>query len=164
MRGAVGCRVMNKAFVKEMDVERASNPLPDRPIPSGLNLVTPTGLIALEQRLAVIEREHADAIAVGDVNEIARTERDRRYWTARRATAQVKEPSGSGQIVEFGSTVTIRRDDDRTQTFQIVGADQADPAQGTLSYISPLARALLGKSKGDEVAVAGKSIEITEIK
>jgi transcription elongation GreA/GreB family factor len=155
---------MNKAFVKEMDDERASNPLPDRTIPSGPNLVTPAGLIALEQRLAIIEREHADAVATGDVNEIARTERDRRYWTARRATAEVTEASGSGDTVEFGSTVTIRRDDGRTQTLQIVGVDQADPAQGTLSYISPLARALLGKSEGDEVTVGGKSITITEIK
>jgi transcription elongation GreA/GreB family factor len=60
--------------------------------------------------------------------------------------------------------VTIRRDDGRELTYRIVGVDEADPAQGTVSHISPLARALLGKSKGDEIAIGGKNVEITEVK
>ncbi len=51
------------------------------------------------------------------------------------------------------SRVTIARDDGRRQTYRIVGEDEADPAAGTLSYVSPLARALMGKSPGDVFAM-----------
>ena len=50
--------------------------------------------------------------------------------------------------MQFGATVTIERDDGRRQTFRIVGEDEADPARGTLSHVSPLARALFGKAVG----------------
>jgi len=153
---------MNKAFVKESDDARASNPLPDRPIPAGPNLVTPDGLDHLDKMIAKAEQDHTEALASGDVNELARTERDRRYWSTRRATAQVAEQKRSGTTVEFGSTVRISRDGEE-QTYRIVGADEADPADGALSHNAPLARALLGKSKGDEIAVGGKSIEIVRI-
>ena len=53
--------------------------------------------------------------------------------------------------VQFGSTVTIARDDGRRQTWRIVGEDEAEPNEGTLSYVSPVARALMGKSVGDVV-------------
>jgi len=154
---------MNKAFVKETDDERASNPLPDRPIPVGPNLVTAEGLVHLDRMVAEVEQEHGDALAVGGVNEIARTERDRRYWLARRAPAQLAGAAQPGEIVEFGSTVTIRRNGGHEQTYRIVGVDEADPAKGTLSHNSPLARAMLGKSKGDEVAMNGTTVEIIVI-
>jgi transcription elongation GreA/GreB family factor len=64
--------------------------------------------------------------------------------------------------VHFGSTVTIERDG-RRQTFRIVGEDEADPAQGTLSYVSPLARALTGKGVGDVVHVGNSDAEILAI-
>ncbi|MGG2476782.1 GreA/GreB family elongation factor, partial [Rhizobium sp. BR5] len=51
--------------------------------------------------------------------------------------------------VAFGSLVTFSRDDGRTQRFRIVGEDEADPAAGTMSYVSPVARALMGKAAGD---------------
>jgi transcription elongation GreA/GreB family factor len=74
-----------------------------------------------------------------------------RYWTSRRATAQVIEPPRDASEVHFGSTVTIEREDGRRQTFRIVGEDEADPSLGTLSYASPVAQALMGKAKGDVV-------------
>ncbi len=60
--------------------------------------------------------------------------------------------------------MTVRRDDGRAQTFRIVGADEADPAQGTISYVSPLARAVLGVMIGDTVEVPGGNATIAEIK
>jgi transcription elongation GreA/GreB family factor len=63
-----------------------------------------------------------------------------------------------------GAAVTVRRDDGRTQTFRIVGEDEAEPAKGTLSHVSPLARALFGKKVGDSVEVAGGEAEILAIK
>ena len=66
-------------------------------------------------------------------------------------------------MVRFGCTVTIERDDGRTQSFRIVGEDEADPAQGSVAYVSPLARALMGKAVGDEAKVAGGEVEIVAI-
>ena len=50
------------------------------------------------------------------------------------------------------------------QTFRIVGEDEADPSRGTVSHVSPLARAVLGKSVGDVVMVLGREAEVLEIK
>jgi transcription elongation GreA/GreB family factor len=57
----------------------------------------------------------------------------------------------------------VRRDDGREQTFRIVGEDEAEPARGTLSHVSPLARALFGKAAGDVAEVAGGAVEILQI-
>ena len=65
--------------------------------------------------------------------------------------------------MRFGHTVTIARDDGRKQTFCIVGEDEADPARGSLSHISPLARALFGKRIGDVVGVGNGEAEILKI-
>jgi transcription elongation GreA/GreB family factor len=69
---------------------------------------------------------------------------------------------GAG-AVQFGNTVTIVRDDGREQTFRIVGEDEADPAQGSISHVSPLARALVGKSIGDSVRAGKDDAEIVAI-
>ena len=63
----------------------------------------------------------------------------------------------------FGGSVTIEREDGRTQTWRIVGEDEADPAKGSVSHVSPLARALMGKQVGDEAVVAGQTVEITAV-
>ena len=60
-------------------------------------------------------------------------------------------------------SVTIEREDGRTQTWRIVGEDEADPAEGSVSHVSPLARALIGKRVGDEAMVAGQSVEIVAV-
>jgi transcription elongation GreA/GreB family factor len=66
--------------------------------------------------------------------------------------------------VQFGSTVTIVRDDGRRQTFRIVGEDEAEPAQGTLSYVSPVARALLNKAVGDVITAGSGEAESSRIR
>jgi transcription elongation GreA/GreB family factor len=58
----------------------------------------------------------------------------------------------------------VRRADGRMQTFRIVGEDEADPSRGTVSHVSPLARAVLGKAVGDVVMVLGREAEVLEIK
>ena len=65
--------------------------------------------------------------------------------------------------MQFGSAVTIVRDDGRRQTYRIVGEDEADPAKGTLSHVSPLARALFGKEVGDTVRAGSAQAEIVKI-
>jgi transcription elongation GreA/GreB family factor len=63
----------------------------------------------------------------------------------------------------FGCTVVIARDDGRRQTWRIVGEDEADPTRGTLSYVSPVARALMGRKVGDVVRAGTADAEILEI-
>jgi transcription elongation GreA/GreB family factor len=95
---------------------------------------------------------------------MARATRDLRYYTARLGSAQRIDPVITPQKVVFGCEVTITREDGREQTFRIVGEDEADPNKGSISYVSPMARALLGKETGDEVQVAGASVEIIAVR
>ncbi|WAC49957.1 transcription elongation factor GreA [Asticcacaulis sp. SL142] len=159
---------MSVAFTKDEDHEAAAANLPDRPISPHPNLVTPQGLSQLEAAFAEAKAAYGAAQASGSINEdrtaMARATRDLRYYTARLGSAQRIAPVSHPETVVFGCTVTIAREDGRTQTFRIVGEDEADPAQGSISYVSPLARALLGKSVGDEAQAVGADIEITAIR
>lgn len=151
---------MSRAFVKETE---AIEMPPERPVSEYPNFVTAQGLAAIERELARLDATHAAAVRAGDKPAIAAAQRDLRYWTARRASAQVVEPPRDSDTVQFGSAVTLHRDDGRVQMFRIVGEDEADPAQGTLSHVAPLARALFGKTAGDVVQVGGAEVEIVAI-
>ncbi len=158
---------MSVAFTKEQDAESAAADLPDRPISPHPNLVTPAGLAALDAALGLARAARMAAQTAGDVNvdrtAMARATRDLRYYAARRATAQLVEPEPANGVVRFGASVTLDRQDGRRQTFQIVGEDEAEPARGSVSHVSPLARALLGKRVGDTTALAGQEIEIIAV-
>jgi transcription elongation GreA/GreB family factor len=153
---------MSKAFVKETETGEVYDDLPDRPV-SPHNLVTPHGLELMEAELARLHVEHAAAQDANDRARLAKINRDLRYWTSRRATAQVMEPPKDADEVRFGSTVTIEREDGRRQTYRIVGEDEADPSLGTLSYASPVAQAMMGKQKGDLIMAGTSEVEIVEI-
>lgn len=114
--------------------------------------------------MAVAQAAYAAAQAACDRGAIAGAGRDVRYWSARRATAAVAPEPTDDSVVRFGHTVTIVREDDRLQTFRIVGEDEANPGRGTISHASPLARALFGKGVGDAVAVPGGEAEIARIR
>lgn len=159
---------MSVAFTKEDSAETAAETmLPEKPIPPGPNLVTAVGLAQLERQLAEATAAYETALAIEDINErrrqAANPYRDLRYLTERLRTAQVVPPPESNDLVAFGSRITIERDDGRTQTFTIVGEDQADPKTGTLSFASPLARALMGKGVGDVAVLGEAEVEIVEI-
>jgi transcription elongation GreA/GreB family factor len=158
---------MSVAFTREEDHEAQAANLPDRPISPHPNLVTPQGMAQIEAELASAQAAYADAQTPGDVSAdrtaMARATRDLRYWSSRRASAQLVEPHTPDGRAAFGGKVTIERDDGRTQTFRIVGEDEADPAKGSVSYVSPLSRALLGKEVGDSVLVVGGEVEIIAV-
>ena len=158
---------MSVAFTKEEDSESAAAALPDRPISPHPNLVTPEGLEQLDAGLAAAQAAYAAAQAQGEISTdrtaMARATRDLRYFSARRASAQLIDPPEQVERVAFGAAVTLEREDGRVQTYRIVGEDEADPAQGSVSYISPLARAVLGKEVGDTVTLGGQDLEITSI-
>lgn len=159
---------MAVAFTREEDYEAQAANLPDRPISPHPNLVTASGLAAIEAALAAARAAYSAAQAEGGVaadrTAMARATRDLRYWSARRASAQLTEPETAADTVQFGRTVEIERDDGRRQTFRIVGEDEADPAKGSISYVAPLARALLGKGVGDTVLVGGAEVEVTAVR
>ncbi|HVD74833.1 MAG TPA: transcription elongation factor, partial [Xanthobacteraceae bacterium] len=83
---------MSRAFIKEPDGEDAVAELPERPISTHPNLVTAEGLAQIERELARLQQEHAAAQAASDRGTIARAARDLRYWSARRASAQLAPP------------------------------------------------------------------------
>jgi transcription elongation GreA/GreB family factor len=155
---------MSSAFVKEPEGGEAFEDLPDRPISPHPNFVTPEGLSRIEAELERLHREHAAAQEADDKASLARTARDLRYWTARRNTAQVVTAPADAAEAHFGSTVTIEREDGRRQTFRIVGEDEAEPSAGTLSYVSPVARALINKTVGDVITAGSGEAEIVEIR
>jgi transcription elongation GreA/GreB family factor len=153
---------MSRAFVTE-DAEVLEG-LPDRHISTHPNDVTQQGLMHLEAMLNEAREAHAAALAAQDRNAMALASRDLRYWSARRASAQViPDPADTSQI-RFGNSVTIRRADGREQTYRIVGEDEADPARGTISYLSPLAQSLMGKCVGDVAKLGTSEVEIQDIR
>ncbi|MDZ4111840.1 MAG: transcription elongation factor GreA [Brevundimonas sp.] len=157
---------MSVAFTREEDLEATAADLPDRPISPHPNLVTPAGLAAIDAALASARAAYAAAQSKGDIEAdrtaMARATRDLRYWSARRATAQLVETEPDGRV-RFGGSVVIEREDGRTQTWRITGEDEADPAAGSVSHVSPLAVALIGKRVGDEATVAGQTVEVVAV-
>jgi transcription elongation factor GreA len=130
------------------------------------------------ERPAII-RAIAEARTHGDLSENAEyhAARDRQSFIEGRlgeledkvARAEVIDTSKlSGSVIKFGATVTLSDEEtDEEQTFRIVGEDEADVKDGRLSVTSPLARALIGKGKGDSVEVStpsgAKSYEVVTV-
>lgn len=154
--------------MKEESAETASETLlPDRPISPHPNLVTEAGLKAMEAQLQAAREAYDAASKIEDVNERRRQAatplRDARYLTERVRTAQIIPDPTAFDVVAFGTTVTFMRDDGRVQKYRIVGEDEADPKAGSISFVSPVARALMGKAVGDVVGVGDQELEITAI-
>src|SRR5690349_673827 len=114
---------MAVAFTREEDYEARAADLPDRPVSSHPNLVTASGLAAIEAELAAAREAYAAAQTEGGISAdrtaMARATRDLRYWSQRRASAQLTEPEPEEGVVQFGRTVEIEREDGRRQRFRI---------------------------------------------
>jgi transcription elongation GreA/GreB family factor len=151
---------MSRAFVNE---DSLIEELPDRPVSAQPNYVTENGRAMIDEAFEAARRAHGEAQAVGDREALARAGRELRYWSARRGSAKLLPIATDIDTVQFGQAVTIIRDDGRRQTFRIVGEDEADPAKGSISHVSPLARALLGKRVGDTVRAGNADAEIMAI-
>ncbi|NBB52542.1 transcription elongation factor GreA [Rhizobium sp. CRIBSB] len=157
---------MSVAFTRDEDLEATAADLPDRPVSPHPNHVTAEGLAMIEAELAAARAAYTAAQSAGSIETdrtaMARATRDLRYWSSRRASAQLLELPADGRV-RFGGTVVIEREDGRRQTWRIVGEDQADPAKGSVSHVSPMARALMGRTVGDEALVAGQMVEVVEV-
>jgi transcription elongation GreA/GreB family factor len=152
---------MSRAFTRESDDDPGT--LPERPVSSHPNLVTPNGLAAIEAQVRRLEHERAAARASGDSAQRARVERDLRYFTQRLATARVVAPAAAVERVRFGVQVTLRGASGAEQSFRLVGEDEADAARGLLSWVSPLGQALLGHEVGDAVRFQAGELEILRL-
>ncbi len=161
---------MSRAFVKEPDGDETAGELLDLPISPHPNYVTSRGLARLQARLADLEEER-DAHSSGEFTDqpaLAHLAREIRYVEARLATAQVIDPANHpAGTAGFGNLVTVEDENGEERCFEIVGEDEADPARGKLSWVSPLARALSGAEIGDLVTWPRPSgdvdVEITKI-
>ncbi len=113
-------------------------------VDDGPNLVTPEGMAQIDAHVVRIE-----AALKTESNVLLREtlERDLRYWSVRKASAEIMHPTLDGTVA-FGSKVTITRKT-RQQSFRIVGVDEADPAKGLISVRAPLAVAVIGACIGD---------------
>ena len=153
---------MSKAFTKESDDDGVTE-LPEREISQFPNLVTAEGLALIDAAIDSHSAAHAGALAAGDRESAARAARELRYWTARRTGALVQPAPIGPEEVAFGSRVSIEREDGRRSTYRIVGEDEADPSRGLLSWVSPLARAMMGKGVGEEIAAGATEAVIVAI-
>jgi len=160
---------MSIAFLRDPEGETLED-IPDRPISPHRNLVTAEGLAHIEREVARLEGAFSVAQKAAAENgdeedrlNLLRIGRDLRYWMARRSSAELVPPLKDSGKVHFGSTVVIEREDGRRQRWRIVGEDEADPSHETISYVSPLARALVNKVVGDVVEVNRLDVEVVEI-
>ena len=181
---------MNKAFTKESDADDDDEDAASLPaLPAGgKNYITPAGhdrlraeLLGLidDERPKIVEIVHW-AASNGDRSEngdyiygkkrLREIDRRIRFLTKRMESAEVVDPAQqkNRNRVFFGATVTYVNDRDEEKTVTIVGIDEADLAQGRISWISPVARALLKAQVGDVVEVrtpaGGDSLEVIEIR
>jgi len=147
---------MSRAFVKENDLEHAGIDIPERPLSDAPNYVTPRGLSLLNHSIDDLEKEREALITKKDDpmvrQKIAMIERDMRYFAARIESAILTNPQDKDPThVLFGAKVTVEDEEGELHTFEIVGEDEANIHEGRVSYLSPLAEALLGSAVGDEV-------------
>jgi transcription elongation factor GreB len=180
---------MNKAFTKERDDADDDDEGGLPPVPAGgKNYITPGGYARLRaELLALIDDERPKVVEAvswaaknGDRSEngdyiygkkrLREIDRRIRFLTKRLDIAEVADPSahhGSDQIF-FGATVTYANAKGEEKTITIKGIDEADSLAGEVSWISPIARALLKAREGDEVQLvtpAGvETIEVIEVR
>ncbi|NLE22557.1 MAG: transcription elongation factor GreAB [Actinobacteria bacterium] len=144
---------MNRAFVKEPDEGAPAEGLPERQVSEHPNFVTPAGLKQIEAKVGELEARRLELLEGDDpTGELAYVDRDLRYYTARLESAILVDLARQPRReVAFGAAVTVSQDGGDRRTFTIVGEDEADLAEGKISYVSPLAQALLGARVGKTV-------------
>jgi transcription elongation factor GreB len=146
---------MSRAFVKENDLEHAGIDVPERPISSEKNYVTPNGLMELEEKISNLEEERTKSSLTSDsINKQKKMqlERDLRYFINRLESAILVNPQEQDKNkVLFSASVDVENELGEILNFQIVGEDEANVKINKIAYNSPLAKALIGNALGDEV-------------
>ncbi|MGV3581378.1 MAG: GreA/GreB family elongation factor [Methylophilus sp.] len=147
---------MSRGFVKEDDLEHAGTDLPERPISQHPNYVTPFGLKSLQDEANKLDLTREALIKLKDdtiaQQALAKIDRDLRYLSARLEQAILVDPTKQPKdSVLFGAKVEVEDEEGHHLQFTIVGEDEADISQHKVSYVSPIAKALIGRKIGDSV-------------
>lgn len=179
---------MNKAFVRESDGDDDEDVEPSLKLPAGTkNYITPAGHARLKDELEhLVKRERPHVVEIvawaasnGDRSEngdyiygkrrLREIDRRIRFLSKRLDNAEVVDPlrQGDNDQIFFGARVTIADNDGQENTYTIVGIDEADVTRGRISWISPLARALIKSREGDTIRfqspVGIREIDILEV-
>jgi transcription elongation factor GreB len=162
---------MNRAFVKDGNEDRPGQDLPERPVSDEPNYVTQAGLQSLRDKVESLAHEHArlrEAAEDIDKLQLAVNERDSRYFQSRLESATVVDIAHEPRDeVHFGATVKTEDEAGKIGRHTIVGEDEADVANGKISWISPLAKGLMGARTGDSVTwnrpAGSATLEVLEI-
>jgi len=179
---------MSKAFTRETDEENEDQDAGAPPVPAGLkNYITPAGFKRLkDEALHLLDKERPELVKVihwaasnGDRSENAdyiygkrrlrEIDRRIRFLTKRLDAAVVVDPASREDTdqVYFGATVTVMSREGTEKTYSIVGIDETDLARGRISWISPLAKALIKGREGDTITVrtpgGDESLEIVGV-
>ena len=146
---------MSRAFVKENDLEHAGIDVPERPISSEKNYVTPYGLMELEEKISNLEEERTKSALITDSihkQKKLQLERDLRYFINRLESAILVSPQKQDKNkVLFSASVDVENESGEILNFQIVGEDEANAKENKIAYNSPLAKALIGSALDEEV-------------
>lgn len=162
---------MSRGFVKEDDLEHAGTNLPERPISAHPNYVTAFGFKQLEELANTLSAERTSLVNLKD-NQIAMQkltvlDRDLRYVSARLQSAIVSAKPATSETVLFGATVEVEDELGEPHVFTIVGDDEADIKLSKVSWVSPIAKALIGQKVGEVVVwprpAGNMSLEIIKI-
>jgi transcription elongation factor GreB len=142
---------MSKAFTRESDESGDEIP-PARPsLPPGTtNYITPQGAERLTQRLDNLLEKRRQSSKSPD-SDLRKLDATIRALQQTLSSVVVAQPSPNPDKVAFGTTVRIRHQNGEEETYRIVGVDEADPENGSISWLSPLARALRSRKVGDKV-------------
>ena len=145
---------MSRAFVKEPDGGPPEDEIPERRVSEHPNHVTPAGLRQLEDEIGRLRAERLRVAADEDEADagerLAHLDRELRYFVGRLESAVLVAHRATDEVA-VGAQVRVRGSDGTERRFAIVGEDEADVASGKVSYVSPLAQALLGAHVGDTV-------------
>jgi transcription elongation factor GreB len=163
-------RAVSKAFVRDGEPDEPELPDAEPALPSGRNYMSPAGYASLKAELkALVELERPKVVQVvswaasnGDRSEngdyiygkkrLREIDRRVRFLIKRLEGADVVDSAGrESDQVFFGATVTVASGPGGERSYTIVGIDEADPARGRVSWISPIARALFKARPGDTV-------------
>lgn len=148
---------MSVAFRRESDEEHLE-PTFEIPLPPGPNWVTARGLRLTREKVEALEAVETDGMAEENAK---RLKRELRYWRTRLATAELR-PVPDGEVVAFGNRVTYRLNG-KEKRIDIVGDDEAEPAEGRIAFSAPLARAMMEAEEGESVDFGGQPGAITVV-
>ena len=161
---------MNRAFVKEPDGDQAETDLPVRPQSKHPNYITMKGLEKQKAYLHELILECSvlkTSNRLADKNKIKLLNADITYLKQRVESAiPIKVEAQEGEDIRFGATITLVDENNTQYKFTIVGQDEVDTENGLISWVSPLASALIGKQVGDMITwvrpIGALELEIEE--